>query len=144
MNSLEIIRKACNEANPEIRELKFGCLVDLNDNHKKETAYAIVTDEKLYFPRGIDYDQRKFETTKGQVGPELRYSFYKVLGRPIRLSDIIFTLYKNKKAQYFGGMLDDNSIYFANRIGWNLLHDDIELQSQPTKDFIAGLLKEIK
>jgi hypothetical protein len=128
---LEIIREACIKANPSILELKFGCEIKINDALGK-----IIIVKNIF---GV--------TTYKVIGSNIDYledEFTEILGRPIRLSDIIFTLYKNKKAQYFGGMLDDNSIYFANRIGWNLLHDDIELQSQPTKDFIAGLLKETK
>ncbi len=136
--NLEIIRQACIKANPEIIELKFGCQIIHNNTGKIITITNFDEKEPYY----------GFSFVDGGIVPLFASGENKkeliIIGRPIRLSDIIFTLYKNKKAQYFGGMLDNNSIYFANRISWDLLHDDLNLQSEPTKKFIANLLKKKK
>jgi len=132
--NLEIIRQACIKANPEIMELKFGCILEYPD----DSPIIFVSPEN-------EEDHMTGLYTKNNTITKIEDLVdYKIVGRPIRLSDIIFTLYKNKKAQYFGGMLDNNSIYFANRISWDLLHDDLNLQSEPTKKFIANLLKKKK
>lgn len=150
-NHLETIRAACIEANPEIMELKFGCEVDAVKGVKTFFVGRNDIEDENYF---IDIDQVGSEDT--QFSCEGNCSS-KILGRPIRLADVLLAIkerYKNTTGffmnQYgmFYQMIDelknpdstDSLLVKYKTLGWNLRQDDLSLQSPECLAFLADLL----
>jgi hypothetical protein len=134
-NKLKIIREKCVVANPEIVELKPGCEVMVGDKNPKPLRHTIyeVNLEGIYFaylnrpfPADLEandfYDCEFAGETKG----------VQILGRPIRLADVLLTLH-----QFRGSFNHD--IDMVERSRWNLRADDLEKQSEETINFLAVL-----
>src|SRR4051812_7937637 len=91
---LEKIRAACIAANPSIMELKFGCEVLFKNNFGNyEGIFAGKYNGKLLF-----YYQ--FGIKDGQLGKHYAESDkdFEILGRPIRLADVLYTLWQKNLA----------------------------------------------
>lgn len=137
-DKLELIRKKCIEANPEIVELKFGCEVVLNLNNDK----AVLLGETSSFLSG-------WFKTNNEIYPVGGHTF-EIIGRPIRLADVIFAISKNwvrdnsDKSRLMGTFVffsDQQSKLLCTVSLWNLLKDNLEDQSEETISFIYDLLK---
>jgi hypothetical protein len=82
MKNYEQLKKVIQEANPEIMELKFGCeLID-----KKTGDKNIIFDDYNY--------NAKLLTGCNVLEKGAIYSWYKILGRPITLEDVLIALDK--------------------------------------------------
>jgi len=155
MTNLEIIRQACIKANPEINELKFGCeLIDKNNQkahiHGTDLVFASNGDFEFYF---ISYDETvdKIMLWDGENGIYEKEHYQKdyevdfeVLGRPIRLSDVLLAIYKKDNANKTNVYLESDGQFvingnFATKY-WDLKNDNLELQSENTIKFLANLL----
>jgi len=133
MNKLKQIREACIKANPEIVELKFGCEVKI----PTRKFYDWVFIEELQRTK----DRFKFTALKGEgrsnAFSEINKDEFEIIGRPIRLTDVLLAM-DNRKFYRFAKTMDE-----ANELAWdywNLKDDNLNNQSPETLDFIHNLL----
>jgi hypothetical protein len=65
-----------------------------------------------------------------------------VLGRPIRLADVLLALNETRKDKTFKKTMSEiEALLFHNPFRWNFRNDDLSAQSEKTISFLAGLLK---
>jgi len=133
---IKFIRKKCIEVNPEIAELKIGCKVlwktmdeefifinDIDEQCKKPKYYYLYSEEGKYFTL-YKWDNKEWE----------------IIGRPIRLADIIYML---KEVSTMGTDYYEKEKQLITNL-WDLKHNDLEKQKEETIDFIYKLLKKNK
>lgn len=131
MNNLQLIKEACYKANPEIKELKFGCEIVAKKSNKTLTVAGqyegdpLVLDYFTGFPQVVVVD--------GYMNTDL----VEILGRPIRLADVLFMIGKTK---HVVAVDTDGDFIEATPAEWNLLDDNLDHQSQETLQFIGNLL----
>lgn len=134
--NLETIRQACIKANPSIMELGFGCEIQF------EGKICTVLHEKyscvwfIWYENGI----------KKEACPPINHEGIKILGRPIRLADVLLAIGKQNKVKpglnlysielefLLAGADIDNAL-------WDLIKDDIREQSEESISFLSELLK---
>jgi hypothetical protein len=149
---LNFIREKCIAANPEIVELKFGCGITWSYDHylnsvakTRVTKNGFIVDfANMPGPSPLLVRLERDKTIKRLHPDEVQ-----VLGRPIRLADVLLTIPKNKSAKaqsvsMNGDFFDfDEDMKDYNVVGspWNLRADDLEKQSEETINFIYELLK---
>lgn len=135
--NIALIRDAAIKANPSIVELKEGCRVVSGKSILRLITY------ELY---GGGHRGFYFNETSGDHGD---YSggliFDKVLGRTIRLADILLAMGASKQGLREVYQLNPVSLSLG-RIGggrfvtWNLREDNLESQSDECLQFLADLL----
>lgn len=152
MTNLNIIREACIKANPEIMEFKFGCEIEFIVQIDWRKVSAGLRSTKIFFI-GIDEDSNKCywspEKSFLMVDPnEEKMRGYTILGRPIRLADVLLAMEKKVKDKS-----TNNTEYLSNEMQylwesakdiihlWNLREDDLSKQSAECLEFLANLLK---
>lgn len=137
MTKLEYIREKCIEANSEIMELKFGCYIkwkaDLND----QEGYVSIVENWI---------SRTDETLRclmplGNQGVVSLDHITEILGRPIRLADVLLALDEVSSQElviHMDGELgvNDRAVKWKNTY-WNLLDNDLTNQNEETIDFLA-------
>ena len=135
MTNLEIIRKAVIKANPEIMELKFGCkFVYFGE---KRMVVEVLENSLLRLEDGELTSKIKLETLIG----------VNILGREIRLADVLLAFGEScKNNPNFNKNEWDLQHFKAHNVlkivgEWDLLHDNLELQSEETIKFLVELLK---
>jgi len=158
-DKIQKIRKACIKANPEIVELKFGCEVMIrkykgNDVDMLNGAiskpvqvvsgggytdgFNLVHYINNFGDISVDKD-RKPENEDG----EFTYGksrIKKIIGRPIRLADIFWTIeFLIPKMKIVWDARDGLVKNITHK--WNLKDDNLENQSEETIEFIYNLLK---
>lgn len=170
------LKKKIQEANPEIMELKFGCEIELIDTEYGSELFNAVVIAKNW--SGFFYIP--FENwSKNPLGSD-KYHFHdepeqrefqqlKILGRPIRLADVLLALQKmDTKPRDFGKKIGycDFEEFKLDEMGdfritykqqgcrcsydcadrhllfatWNLKDDNLDNQSEETINFLKGLL----
>lgn len=140
-NNLKKIRESCIEANPGIMELKFGCQILFEDK-----IYTIARESS----RGTfqawynDYTYAEFKISVEDSK--------QILGRPIRLADVLLALEDNVKESttFFAAFYNKKFLLcfrlfmpnpdLVHETEWNLKDDNLEHQSEETINFIASLL----
>ena len=133
------IRSECIKVNPEIVELKFGCLVNPDVDSIQFVLMDCIGGTKV-----IEIINDEDVTVFGN--PKL-VEVKKVVGRDIRLADVLYMLDSS-------GMIIGNSTCSEGEIisldesetlriigNWNLLDDNLEHQSEECIDFIYQLIK---
>ena len=144
MEKYQQLKKFIQERNPEIMELKFGCEVQLSDaTHNDPYKVRILARSQndnpvVYHAVGMDGLGDCF------CQPGL---FDINLGRPIRLADVLFAA---DSASFPPGSLFFNANYRGNLelsglhgqqfVKWDLVNDDLDKQSDETKDFLIKLM----
>lgn len=151
--NLEIVRQACIKANPAIMELGFGCKF-ISENGSEYTI--------LHAPENTPF--RLTAVILEEPNNEMDFrkdGKFEILGRPIRLADVLLAMGKNKidvgcsssfKGDYLHMFPQGNSKKeepIANthisvdtrQAQWNLLKDDLRDQFEETITFLAGLFK---
>ena len=132
MTKLQLIREKCIEANPEIVELKFGCEVTIGT---KQIFFVVGI-----MPSGAPVTVKKegaYDSTKQGVNVEKINGKIKIIGRPLRLADVLLIMEHTT--------VRDDGAFFTNNerhpIHWNL-KETFENQSEELYDFIYKILKE--
>jgi len=147
---IEIIRQSCIKANPEIMELKFGCQIEVTDvlllgmkgwlkKYPVITVLSKCSDPNVYLVLNFG--------GCGHLKTSEIYNCCEILGRPIRLSDVLLALenkFYNQSVILKGGVFEMK--FWTEKgikacINWDLKHDDLNLQSEETIKFLAELLK---
>lgn len=140
---LQAIRAKVVEANPEIVQLKYGCLIDC----KLWGRQMIVDKWKDASGEGWclvnpDYPGRSSCSTSDE-------NIIKVYGRPIRLADVLLAHRLRFPAD---GTTRTNESFMRHHTGqfrediweiallWNLREDDLSRQPDETIDFLHSLL----
>ncbi len=140
MNNYGKLKKIIQEANPEIMELKFGCEIlceqvwaDEIGNYHDEYGTVVFNELDKYPEEGLSAWVDSIQTLMPLGEPT------KILGRPIRLADVLLAIsnhIKKNKNIYF-------SAYFAyidGKILWDLRQDNLDHQTEETKEFLINLL----
>lgn len=107
----EKLRQVIIAANPEIMELDTGCVVQ--------------SDNRAYLVGSSDVHM---------------LSQFKIIGRPIRLADVLLAIEKhglNDQIEYHNILFD---LLVKNESLWNLRNDNLDHQSDETKQFLINLL----
>lgn len=150
---IKAIRKEVIKANPSILDLVFGCeVILLNEEYSKQPRVLKVLDKREI--KGRDTIVEIYERSHNGIG----LVFYedkgnlKIIGRPIRLADVLLALQKNKSYnliavdEYGTFYSDEKDVGFdivqvdGQNIEWNLEQDDLSKQSEETIDFIFNLI----
>lgn len=166
---LELIRRKCIEANPEIEELKFGCGLyvetlggygghDIINQHRRVTAEQCRTEGLPPYLVGAYFGER------GYIQPDFRmiaglrdatvpnvFRVVEVIDRPLRLADVLLaalTKWRNtpdlkeepRMWLEFVAALCNGSSEFVPQ-AWNLRKDDLAEQSDECLAFLANLLE---
>lgn len=126
---LEAVRQACIKANPEIVELKFGCDVEIVIGSVACPATIV---QKNYAGNWL-------VLIAGQTATYKDKQIYKIIGRPIRLADVLLALNWKWIAITSTGSFMVGSAESSLR--WDLLADDLTKQSPEMVDLLYGLLK---
>lgn len=150
---LEYIRSKCIEANQSIKDLVFGCIVE----YKPLRALRIPDRYGVYVGEGRGKDSVNIWFDGADSGSQKPYTVFlkinhiEIIGRHIRLADVLLAIEKadmseSKKEDcikilVFGGLFYENRYDLRKDCYWNLLFDDINLQSDATKKLIFELLR---
>lgn len=131
---IEAVRRACVRANPEIVELKFGC--DIVDENKHRYTFLHFSPMQL---AAMDFTTANVFDGEVVRGITFRISKTKIIGRPVRLADVLLAIEK-KDAGYGEEEWMLNRMMFGSD-KWNLLKD-MEDQSDETLEFISRMLND--
>ena len=138
---INTIREACIKANPSIMDLVFGCEVLYKKTNIIKTcvgrfeADTLTLDFRNGMPQILMMD--------GYMNPDLT----EILGRPIRLADVLLAISKTLKFASSEGckiQLGVATLHFidkTNLVKWDFKNDSLIEQPEETIDFIYNLLK---
>ena len=151
--NLEIVREAVIAAVPEIRKKGYGCEVVLK-NTRRGTLYFEKFKTRTFVLNKIlnhwDCDNGWIDGT--EMASLLLNDDAEIIGRPIRLSEILLATENYWATMYSagGGLIDGKKreprpsegvrLYQIVR-KWNLRNDDLNAQSEECISFLAELLK---
>lgn len=155
---LENIRNACIKASPEIMELKFGCEVMLLlGDYYGEIGRVVYpsgkcTKHKLYKNCNEDCDIKDAVSIVTNWDDEpsewlllSNGKDYKVLGREIRLADVLLAIKSSPKCDTLWEYEVISDLIWGKTNKqiemWNLRKDSLSEQSEETLKFISDLLK---
>lgn len=145
MNDLQKLKEVIQKANPEIMELKFGCEVEVK-------TYSGNVTKVIYLDEGgsgvyVSHPSLKsktafFEKFDYSIAGFKKYILKEILGRPIRLADVLLAIKADVYIDsdgFFLIMLDDNDV---RKVGakWNLQKNNLDDQSPETIKFLLDLL----
>jgi hypothetical protein len=130
MENYDKLKSIIQAANPEIMELKFGCeYID----HKGDTMLYVRTSPNHHY--GI------LKRTMSNTLFSCVRSDVKILGRPIRLADVLLAIDKRYDGNHFATAASNGWLHFEGIRGfWNLKDDNLDHQSDETKQFLIDLL----
>ncbi len=158
---IEEIRKKCIEVNPEIVELKFGCLIK-NPNKLLGTGILVEADEnekfiswQIHYPDMNDDIFCSFKSkNRGTSWHKPITPNYEILGRPIRLADVLLAITMHDPIRYIaisapGSWLEIKNGKYQNCMedgmqAWDLLKDSLTDQSDDCINFIHSLISQSK
>lgn len=135
--------------NPDILKLEFGCEVKILTDDSD--FYGIAPKEwqrvkviKVSPKKAVINVMWQFPNSEVDYESRIQAKELKILGRPIRLADIIYSLSKFSLRFDTTGF-SSASLYLAHLTlqvlsNYNLKNDDIELQSQELIDYLTNLL----
>lgn len=141
--NIDKLKQVVQAANPEIMELKFGCKIKVSigtliskygrqDNILECTIYAQSHGD---FMATSSYDPARIVKQEKIV---------QILGRPIRLADVLHALTNCAKypalIDYSVGLVFFHFKYEGDGATWNVLDDNLDNQSDETKQFLIDLL----
>jgi hypothetical protein len=158
--NIEIIRRACIKANPDILKLEFGCRVSMTENTSlQRTIQGTVTHFSMPNEGGrlINWHIKPDNKTKFENFGEVIGGFTnntEILGRPIRLADVLLAIQEADTPMSIETSIiknlknDPNNLYIYYRMmdgehvsfEWNLRKDNLHDQSPECLEFLANLL----
>lgn len=127
MTTLEQLKAKIVEANPEIMELKNGCRIG----------------------DGIIWEGSWYGKSYGEMTDNLDFPENEILGRPIRLADVLYAIGKMKlyyvvfvdqEGGFGTAIAGQNPKLFSVMRGWNLLKDSLGEQSPECIELLAKIL----
>ncbi len=162
-DKLQHIREKCIAANPAIVELKFGCQVELRDEdftrttyiggvgkctkHKKSsTCNEDCNIESALWLAVVEDDPKELYEPKEWTIEKSSTDLYEILGRPIRLADVLLALgetdwHIGQHGRFFKWSRSLEEM-IGQPVSWTLRVDDLEKQSEETINFLYELLND--
>jgi hypothetical protein len=145
--TLDRLKSIIQKANPEIMKLKFGCEV-IDTRLSVRNAPTIFLNQTRDRKGNVQAYVHSGKTA-WYVPNSIKDRSLEILGRPIRLADVLLTIQTQEADCEF---LMHNSSY-ANTISlklpnnprpvsWNLKDDNLDNQSEETKQFLISLLAQ--
>lgn len=64
-----------------------------------------------------------------------------IIGRPIRLADVLLAMSKDRNGNWSPGMMEDLYALLQGQRGWKLSQDDLNEQDEATISFLYEVLK---
>jgi hypothetical protein len=136
MEKYEQLKKVIQEANPEIMESKFGCKIEtkigefISKHGRADNILACTV---------IDVTDDGFLTTSTYDRARIakKSEITKILGRPIRLADVLLAASKVFSPEEYKKR-DDTFLGVVLR--WNPKDDNLDHPSDETKQFMIDLL----
>lgn len=136
--NIDKLKQVIQAANPEIMELKFGCEVIVNNKIQTIGSFEEMS-QGLRLSSGNLTSERMLR--RGS----------KILGRPIRLSDVLVAIRKHDEKQVYAVDSMGNFIFFCghdmpwrfcdlHNAKWDLQNDNLDHQSGECKKFLCDLL----
>ena len=122
---------------PEMKELRFGCVVTFN---RKKAIYvnSFTGHDYLHFP-----DEH---LPPQDIGKDLILNKVEVVGLPLGVAEVLRAIGKNRDGNYIS--VGDDGILFngekfatENRLAWNLSTDNTLEQSDECCEFLLSILK---
>lgn len=126
MTPYEQLKATIQKAVPSIMALEFGCDTDYGlfvGEDKENSEYHFVKQDKVGSEDNVFY----LEDVAG----------VKILGRPIRLADVLVVINKMAAKDKIKSIFQTRNDICAT---WNLLDDNLDHQSEETKQFLISLL----
>lgn len=142
-DKLEAVRQKCIEANPNIKDLKFGCYFTVNPSHDEIhiASWETIGGNWVSANDAEEYDIGEIE----------------IIGRKIALADVLLAIQgKHVGIQSNGCFIRLNPFNEENKYSlcdwyssfeeqyhsykWDLKNNDLSLQPQETIDFLHSLL----
>ena len=167
MNNYNKLKEVIQKANPEIMELKFGCEVNVpliaKRTGSKEykgtiagyngTSYLIQFGGHKMIEQGIeDTTEENFHSIFSEKLVRDKTKLYKcnawklekleILGRPIRLADVLLVLNKDLRLKKLSWFLLNKKEFEKIDVRWSLRQDNLDNQSDEVKEFLIKLLVE--
>lgn len=146
MSKVETIREACIKANPSIKDLVFGCELEVQNYF---VTVLLIQDRRGFV--WLDKEESNMDFYGFAKSPLYfdEKHITKIIGRTIRLADVLLAI-ENMKitreelVQKLGIDTPQMAMYLVGKIvqSWNLLKDDLTQQSEETIDFLYELLRE--
>ena len=134
MNNYNKLKEVIQKANPEIMEHKVSCLaIDENKNKWKFVGVRFGGWWKIGSENDFTNNPKNF----------------KILGRPIRLTDVLLALNNDRNNMFNVLIMPDGNFgcfglgrFRDRQFGWNLKNDNLDNQSDEVKEFLIKLLVE--
>lgn len=146
----EAIRQKCIEANPAIMELGFGCEFISQNGKQKHLIFSVKENHPFVFSAKVKEEHDHYVDFSKE-------NKFEILGRPIRLADVLNALEGvGKKTGLNGVLMTTSGVMFMGKIvegscirdirfpempSWNLKSDDLTAQNSETIDFLFSFLK---
>ena len=124
--NIDKLKQVIQEANPEIMELKFGCQIECDDGRIKSSTGGSDCDNNAYTPDNLEIA-----------------GTFKILGRPIRLADVLAAMGAEKRFAYDSDRTTSCNHRCGQDIlldGWRLKDNNLDNQSEATKQFLIDIL----
>lgn len=140
------LKAVIQNANPELMELKFGCEFDwTNEKLEQDRFFVLSNNPTQNLLTGIEgftlqavklnghRDIFSFDNPDDYTDGETFFTFAKILGRPIRLADVLIAV-----RERFKPIAGYEALPILDR--WNLLNDNLDHQSDECRQFLYELL----
>lgn len=134
MTPYDQLKKKIQEAVPSIMALEFGCWVEFRNGTKD------IFIEKAFTNHFIGGEQIGFYFVHNAPRTQQDMKFIKILGRPIRLADVLVAIPHWVSVDNDGSFRKGNQLSSSFLGQWNLLDDNLDHQSEETKQFLISLL----
>lgn len=131
--ALALIRERCVEANPEIIELKPGCMVELR--YGGNSAYSLweLVAGTTDFNRNDIWKCIDSNFVTVSHSDQISGKNYKVVGRSIRLADIVLAVESRN--------IPVNDAWYGFTRNYDLGNDSLDAQDDETIEFLSELIK---
>jgi hypothetical protein len=138
MSDYDIVREACIRSNPDIVELKDGCIIKIWwIDYLQDIKNGKDPDEITAFCERSMRDNGYVDGYYRGVIEDNVTGTIEILGRPIRLADVVLAITEIRDAT----KTEKIDWYYTHVAGWwNLSTDDLSRQSPHTLKLLADLL----
>ena len=136
MKKLQQIKEIIIKSNPEIVEVKFGCEVTMGT---KQIFFVVGM-----MPSGDPITVKKegaYDSTKQGADVEKINGKIKVIGRPIRLADVLWAIHTEAASNFHYNFYKMDREIISH---WNLKDDNLDNQIEQTIDAALKYLNESK
>lgn len=136
------IRRIVIAANPEITELKFGCVFQVKDDGKVFTCIDAKIMERAVNNEVSRFASVVFMDSKGTLEGAFDRNEIEIIGRLIRLTDVLLAISKTGYANMLlSSMIHKDGEFGIFEFSWDLKNDDLEKQSDACISVVHSLLE---